>query len=135
MVSLSVKLRHGIVRRIAPKLYIDYLDKYKLPEGFFVHVPDLPRQGIVFIKPRVFKPSILEIGTQKGLNAVSMIKELEPREITLVDPFISYKQNLRDFDFSNDKCDILYNTRFFNNVRYYELTSDQFFEKYNFFLM
>jgi len=78
----TLPTRHGIVKRIAPKLYHDA----------FLNVP---RPTILFVKAIRGNELLtgLEIGVAEGVNAESILKTLRIRKLYLVDPYESYIQD------------------------------------------
>jgi hypothetical protein len=83
------KFRHGIVRLIAPKVYVDYLNRVNIDSV----ITATPRPMILFLK-ECFKYSGMltgvEIGVAKANNALSILQELPIKKLILIDPYMAY---------------------------------------------
>jgi hypothetical protein len=89
-----MKLRHGIVKLIAPKLYVDMANIGSL-------IGATPRPMTSFLKEH-FKADELvgvEIGTAKGDNALSILQELPIKKLFLIDPYTSYAERGQQVSF------------------------------------
>ena len=90
----TAKLRHGIVRLIAPKVYKDYLSMANINSV----ITTTPRPMTLFLK-KYFKNSEsligVEIGVAKADNSLSILQELPIKKLLLIDPYIAYVENGR----------------------------------------
>jgi len=88
----TTKLRHGIVKLIAPKLYEDYLSVVKTDSVVAV----TPRPMTLFLK-EYFKNgeplTAIEIGVDKADNSASILEELLIKKLILIDPYMTYVDN------------------------------------------
>jgi len=93
--NITKGTRHKIVRIIAPNLYKDYLSLLERNN-------EIPRPMVVFLK-EYFKDKLLvgcEIGVSEGLNSLSILNELNIKELYLVDPYAPYFQEGKCLDYS-----------------------------------
>lgn len=83
----TAKLRHGIVKLIAPKLFLDVMNI-----GNFIAAT--PRPMTLFLKEYLKDEALLgvEIGTAEGSNALSILQELLIKKLFLIDPYILYAE-------------------------------------------
>ena len=83
------KLRHGIVRLIAPKVYMDYLNRINIDSVMAA----TPRPMTLFLK-EYFKNSeplvAVEIGVGEADNSLSILQELPIKKLILIDPYMAY---------------------------------------------
>jgi hypothetical protein len=81
----TVKLRHNIVKFVAPKLYADYLE-------VFHEIIKTPRPMTLFLKDYIPDRDIVgvEVGVAFGDNALSILEELPIKHLFLVDPYLPY---------------------------------------------
>lgn len=90
----TIKLRHGMVKLIAPELYVDMTNIRSL-------IGATPRPMTLFLKEH-FKADELvgvEIGTAKGDNALSILQELPIKKLFLIDPYTSYVERGQQVSF------------------------------------
>jgi len=97
----TAKLRHGIVRLVAPKIYEDYLTMVNIDSV----IKATPRPMTLFLK-KYFKNSepltAAEIGVAKADNSLSILQELPIKKLILIDPYMAYAENGRLTSFEGD---------------------------------
>jgi hypothetical protein len=83
----TAKIRHGLVKVIAPKIYKEA-------------APRKTRPFTKFLKNKFNgKPLVgVEIGVLKGLNALNILKNLNITKIFLIDPYEAYEDTDKIFD-------------------------------------
>lgn len=96
----TINLRHGIVKLIAPKLYVDMTNIGNL-------IATTPRPMTLFLKEHFRADELvgLEIGTAKGDNALSILQELPIKKLFLIDPYTSYVERGQQVSFE-ETCTI-----------------------------
>lgn len=90
MSKVTVPLRRSIVRKLTPKLYVDWVN---------LSGPDslkLERPMISFLKNRFGdKPLVgCEVGVREGINSARILKALNIKRLYLVDPYTPYYEPL-----------------------------------------
>jgi predicted O-methyltransferase YrrM len=95
------KLRHGIVKLIAPKVYVGYLNMVNANSVIVA----TPRPMTLFLK-QYFKNSepltAVEIGVAKADNSLSILQELPIKKLILIDPYGTCVENGRLTNFEGD---------------------------------
>jgi len=88
----TTKLRHGIVKLVASKVYRNHLYMLIIDSKIIA----IPRPMTLFLK-RYFKNSepltAVEIGVAKADNSVSILEELPIKKLILIDPYMVYVEN------------------------------------------
>jgi len=97
----TLKMRHFIVRLVAPKLY-----KQAYYNGKPSLISELPRPMIEFLVHRGKNLVGVEIGVEKALNAESILRMLNIKRLFLVDPFFPYEGAYWSENASNMKAEI-----------------------------
>lgn len=82
------KVRHGLVKLIAPKLYEDATNN-----KYWNIFSKCPRPMVLFLKEYYADKPLIggEIGVATGFNSFSMFKELNIKKQYLIDPFLPYR--------------------------------------------
>lgn len=90
MSKATLKLRHKIVKVLAPKLYRDW-QAYSGHDSL-----EIERPMISFLKHHFGdKPLVgCEIGVKEGVNALRILKTLNIKKLFLVDPYVPYSEPL-----------------------------------------
>lgn len=113
----TLEIRHGIVRRIAPKVY---------SAAFCNDYARVPRPMIMMIKHlKGNEPLIgVEIGVSAGVNAESMMKNLNIEKLFLVDPYEPYFQDGKLWDASDRDVMLMRMEKFGNKYQFIPLQSE-----------
>lgn len=122
----TVKLRHDLVKIIAPKLYSEITI-------FHAFVEKTPRPSTFFMQKHFGNSNPLtgvEVGVGNGFNALSMLKILPIKKLYLVDPYVPYMQACDKLDFSKSKVVAHENLKpFADRIVWIEETSDDAINK------
>jgi len=88
----TVGFRHGIVKRIAPKLYSLASIVESMNTSMLMATP---RPMTLFLKDYMINTELVgvEIGIAKAQNALSILQELRIKKLFLVDPYVPYLEN------------------------------------------
>lgn len=75
----TVRIRHAIIRLIAPKIYAQT-------------VPKKTRPFTIFVKNKFNNKSLMgaEIGVSRGINALNILQNLNMEKLFLIDPYEAY---------------------------------------------
>jgi len=86
----TLRLRHAVVKAIAPKLYMETLEVERRQRVF----TEVPRPMIKFLSQRDDDQLAgAEIGVAEGVNAHSILTTLPIEKLYLIDPYIPYIQD------------------------------------------
>jgi len=90
----TMRLRHAIVKLLAPKLYKDMVELESLISG-------VPRPMTMFLKQHFKTGDLvgLEIGVGAGENALNMTQELPVKKLFLIDPYVPYLEHGRQLNY------------------------------------
>src|SRR4030042_911019 len=91
----TLKTRHAIVKKLAPKLYADMVEMATL-------IYAVPRPMTTYMKQNLTDKPLTgaEIGTARGDNALNLLQELPLRKLYLIDPYIPYMEHGRQPNYS-----------------------------------
>jgi len=119
-----MKLRHGIVKLVAPKVYRNHLDMLIIDSK----ITATPRPMTLFLK-RYFKNSepltVVEIGVAKADNSVSILEELPIKKLILIDPYMAYVENKQSVSFEDDFNVAMEKISKYKQVQFIKKTSEE----------
>ncbi len=98
---MGLRLKYRIILKLLkicfPDIY-SYLYKESAKGNFYIkeltvqNIRKTPRPSVLFAKSNLKKcENAIEIGTNKGFNAISIFKQLNPAQLYLVDPWKNKK--------------------------------------------
>jgi hypothetical protein len=108
MSKTTRRMRHAIVRTIAPKLYRQAID-YK---ALLIHIQSatsgVPRPAILFLSRQQSNELVgAEIAVSKALNAESIMETLKIKRLYLIDPYQDSVESGLFFKRSSEKGDAI----------------------------
>jgi len=120
----TLKLRHAIVKMIAPQLYYEAVF---LQTVFLQIISAIPRPMTLFMKAYFGSKQLvgLEIGVAKGENALSILQELPIRKLFLIDPYIPYVERGQPLSFEETFVKAKERLSKFQQVTFIKKTSEE----------